>query len=206
MPRAIALPIRQEIVARHQAGETLIAIAAALDVKYRTVRGVWQCFRDRGAAGLAANYAACSKEGPRLPPAVYAAALALRREHPSWGAPLIRVVLAAQLPAPLPSVRTLQLWFRHAGLAPLRRRRPPVERARGREPHQVWQLDAKEHICLGNGQQVASFSVVDEASGAVLSTASFSPGQRQSGAAPGRAGVADGHLYGVGSAGAAAGG
>ena len=62
------------------------------------------------------------------------AALALRREHPIWGAGLIRVMLRRQLPqdAP-PAERTLQRWFVRAGLAPAPAgRRPAADAATGR--------------------------------------------------------------------------
>ena len=206
MPRAVPLPVRQEIVARYQAGQSLTAIASELGLVYRTVRGIWQYFRERGAAGLAPNYEACRRTGPKFPAEVHAAALALKAAHPTWGAPLIRLELAAAFPEPLPSVRTLQLWFRRADLHPRRARHPTAPRDRGQAPHAVWQLDAKEHVKLGDGQEVSVFSVVDEASGAVLSSATFSPRQRHPGAAAAGASLAGSRLCGLGPAGAAAGG
>src|SRR5207244_197710 len=147
MPRPVPQPIRQEIVARHQAGERLTEVAQALGLSYRTVRGLWQRFRLRGPTGLAADYSRCANPGPRFAPELVEAALADKRAHPRWGAGLIRVQLAEQFPSqPLPSLRTLQVWFRAAGLQPERSRAPAGKVSRGRVAHEVWELDAKEEI------------------------------------------------------------
>jgi transposase len=176
MPAAIAQPIREEIVTRHEAGETLVSIAQDLQLSYRTVRGLWTRYRQRGHAGLPPDYARCGPTGPRFPPAVQEAALKLKREHPRWGAGLVRLLLAEQCSdTRLPSRRTLQAWFRQAGLSAPRHRKPSAARARGREAHEVWELDAKEHLRLADGSESVVFAITDEATGAVLATALFPP-------------------------------
>ena len=76
------------------------------------------------------------------------AALRLRREHPTWGAGLIRVhLLQAVTGRPVPSERAIQRWLAKAGLGPAPRgRRPRVDTARAASPHETWQMDAKEKI------------------------------------------------------------
>ncbi len=83
-------------------------------------------------------------------------AVGLRREHPTWGAGLIRVMLRRQLldVAP-PAERTLQRWFLQAGLAPAPAgRRPAANPRRAEQPHQVWQMDAAELVKLRTDQRV----------------------------------------------------
>ncbi len=101
--------------------------------------------------------------------------MSLRREHPSWGALLIRVFLKQHWPKQrLPSERTLQRWFHQAGLGPAPRgRRPKEARRRARRPHEIWQMDAAEEIALQNGQRVSWLRLTDEFSGAVLHTTVF---------------------------------
>jgi len=188
MPRALPFPQREQIVQRHQQGETLVAIAQSLKVKYRTVRQWWRRFRQHGEAGLKTHYDHCGPKAPRAAPAVHQAALTMKREHPTWGAGLIRLELRAQFPdEPLPKERAIQRWFRAAGLQPRRAQGPPVEREQGKEPHAVWEVDAKERMRLADGSPTSVLTLTDEASGALLGAAPFPPVSLESGRGHGRA-------------------
>lgn len=187
MPAAIARPIREELVRRHQAGEPLTELALALGLSYRAARGLWRRFRALGEKGLDNAYANCGPPGPRFPEPIYQATLCLRREHPRFGAGLIRLKLQDRFPGQaLPSERTLNRWIREAGLQPLRGRRPKVAADWAKEPHEVWQIDAKERLRLADGSGVCQVSVVDEGSGAALGAVAFPPLSLEPGAAQGR--------------------
>ncbi len=176
MPAAIPQPIREELVRRHQAGEPLSEIAKALGLSYRAARGLWRRFREQGEKGLDTDYANCGPPGPRFPKALHQAALALRREHPRFGAGLIRLKLEDQFPGEaLPSERTLNRWIQAAGLQPLRGRQPKVPADWAKAPHEVWQIDAKERLRLADGSGCCQLSVVDEGSGAALGAVAFPP-------------------------------
>jgi transposase len=176
MPRALPVALRQAIVERHLAGASLAAVATECALSPWTVRTVWRRYRDRGAAGLVPDYAACGRPGPRLPQALYERALAVRRAHRRWGAGLIRAELAKQHPdQPLPHEATLRRWFRDAGLgAPPRAPHPP-DPPRTQEPHRRWQLDATEQIALADGWRVSWLAASDEATGAMLGAVVFPP-------------------------------
>jgi transposase len=207
MPRAIPHPLRAEIVHRHAAGQSLRQIATELQLCYRSVRGIWQRYRTLGNERLAPDYARCGRPAPRFPAALHEAALAAKREHPTWGAPLIRLTLAEQFAdQALPSVRTLQEWFRQAGLQPVRTRRPSAPRQRARVAHAVWQLDGKEGMRLADGTPTVALNLVDEASGAVLSAAVFPPDEMHAGPRAPGAGLVGSGLCGGGVAGAPASG
>jgi transposase len=176
MPCPLPFPIREQIVKRHQQGEPLTAIAEDLNVPYRTVRQWWRRFRDEGEAGLHTRYENCGPQEPKTAPGIVATALELKREHPTWGAGLIRLQLLEQFPGePVPKERAIQRWFAAAGLQPRRAKGPPRERERAKEPHAVWQMDAKEQMRLGDGSPTCVLTVTDEASGAVLGLAPFPP-------------------------------
>jgi transposase len=188
MPRALSFPYREEIVRRHQAGEPLSTVAQSLHVPYATAKKWWGRYRAHGEAGLQSGYPDCGPQGARTAPAVQQAALALRQEHPTWGAGLIRLQLLAQFPtATLPRERTLQRWFRAAGLQPPRAKRPPIARHRGQQPHAVWEVDAKERMRLRDGSGTSVLSVTDEATGAVLGLVPFPPVSLEPGAPGGGA-------------------
>jgi helix-turn-helix protein len=176
MPQALPLPLREQIVQRCQQGLTHAQVAAELKIKARSVRQIWTRYRHGGAAGLPPDYARCGHPGSRFPAVLWDAALAAKREHPRWGAGFIRVQLADQFPdQPLPGVRTLQEWFRQAGLQPVRAQRPPVERDRAQAVHEVWEMDAKERMRLLDGSGASTLALTDEASGALLATVVFPP-------------------------------
>lgn len=176
MPQAVPQPIREQIVSRRLAGEALTEIAEALELPYRTVRGLWRRYRVRGEEGLVPDYQRCARPGPHFAAAVYEAGLQMKREHPRWGATMILVQLGQLFPEePLPKRRTLQEWFQRAGLSPGRSRSPSVNPQRGKTAHEVWQLDAKEEMHLADGSSSVALSVMDEATGAVLGVALFPP-------------------------------
>src|SRR4051794_928325 len=174
MPRAIPVDLRQTIVERHRAGAALPVIAQDLGLSPWTVRTLWRRYRDHGDAGLRPAYAACGRPGPRHAPAVYAAALALRRAHPGWGAGLIRTELATAHPGwALPHEATVRRWVRAAGLARPRRPPRPPHPPRAAVPHARWQLDATEQIVLADGSRVSWLATSDEATGAILGAVVF---------------------------------
>lgn len=122
MPRPTPVPIRLAAFRLWQQGRHTGEIAAALALVPSTVRRLLARFRARGAEGLEPSY---HRPGgaPAEPPVAVQAAVSLRREHPTWGAGLIRVQLLETMPVEVvPSVRALQRWFVKHDLAPA----PPV--------------------------------------------------------------------------------
>jgi hypothetical protein len=54
-------------------------------------------------------------------------------------------------------------------------RNAKVSVKRGKVPHEVWAVDAKEQIRLGDGSLVSWLTVTDEGSGAILKAELFPP-------------------------------
>ena len=176
MPAPLPIKIRREIVERHETGETLRSISEEMKLPYDTVRKIWQHWSKHGK--LEPNYTLAKVKGTRKYKAVYELAIQLKGEHPKWGATLILLKLGETLPAAeLPSERTLQRWFRQAGIS----RTPKVQRGgaktvkRGKAVHEVWAVDAKERLRLADGSWASWLVVTDEASGAILYAEAFSP-------------------------------
>ena len=167
MPRPIPYELRRDIVRRKQAGESLTEIAEALALSYWTVRQIWRRFRDEGEAGLRPRYRTGHRE-IRFGEAVYQEALRLKREHPRWGAGLIRSLLLARWSEDaVPSERTLQRWWVRAGIARSPKRVHGASYPRAREVHEVWQVDGVE------GPHGTWVTITDEKSGAVLESRLF---------------------------------
>lgn len=175
MPRPLPVPIREAIFRRWQQAQSAPEIAASLGVPVSTVYRFLQRFRRDGAEGIVPGYR--SPAADIVPSDVVQAALALRREHPTWGAAMIRVHLLDEAPErSVPSERTLQRWFVRADLSPAPAgRRAQVATERATSPHERWQMDAKEHIKLCGNKEVSWIRMIDECSGAVLHTTVFPP-------------------------------
>ena len=176
MARPIPLPIREALFRLWQQGRNSRQIAASLGLPGSTVRRFVGRFRQHGAAGIAPDYPRAPTDEAQFPDLIQAA-LRLRREHPTWGAGLIRVhLLQAGTGRPVPSERALQRWFAKAGLSPAPRgRRPTAARARATLPHETWQMDAKEKIRIRGHERVSWLRLVDDCSGAMLWTTVFPP-------------------------------
>jgi Homeodomain-like domain len=175
MPTPLPLPLRQLIVHRAQQGQDVATIAHALHVPARTVRHLLQRFGRQADQLRPAYRPGPGRPAPQQP--VYDLALALRQQHPTWGAGYIRVRLGqAYAASALPSERALQRWFRQQQRPPAPPgRRPPTEATRAQRPHERWQMDAVEQLRLGSGQGVSWLRLVDECSGAFLGTTVFPP-------------------------------
>ena len=119
MPHPTPMPVRQLIVQRAAQGQSAGLIARCLGLVRRTVRRLVQRLRRQGPNALATL---CPSRPYLHPPqfrALIEKALQLRRQHPTWGAGPGAVLLHRQYPAdPIPAERTLQRWFRQAGLLP----------------------------------------------------------------------------------------
>ena len=98
MPKPVPIPVRQKIWERAAQGESAASLALAFDLPPRTVRHLLKRARERGNPGLLPGYRAPSTPDHAYPGEVRKAVLASRRDHPSWGAQLIRVMLVRDRP------------------------------------------------------------------------------------------------------------
>lgn len=175
MPAATPLPLRQAIQQRLQQGQSAAHIARSLRLPESTVRELVRRWRTQPEA-LAPRYTRGGRRRTAEREQQRDTVLALRREHPTWGAGLLRVHLPTGPQTPWPGERTISRWLDEAGLAPAPPgRRAGVRRRRAEQPHAVWQMDASEHIALATTQRVSWLRITDEHSGAVLATTVFSP-------------------------------
>lgn len=178
------MPLRHAILRRWNKGQSVATIAESLRVVPRTVRHLVRRFRHAGDAAVAPSYHRAETPEPKGSRELFQIAVTMRRQHPTWGAGLIRVILrrdgASSSP---PTERTLQRWFRRCGVAPAPvGRRPARSDQRAQAPHEIWQMDAKEQVRLASGERVSWLRIVDECSGAVLWTTVFPPRAMESGA------------------------
>lgn len=120
-------------------------------------------FREHGLSGLEEQPRRPLRSPGRCALALEQAVLAVRAEHPAWGGRKIRAVLETQgLSSPAASTITAILRRHgcetgaHGGGAQAFRR---FEHAR---PNDLWQMDFKGHVGLGDGARLHPLTILDD--------------------------------------------
>lgn len=174
MPSAIAVPIRQQMVELKEHGYSYREVAKQLGQSRHSVRQIYRRWRRGGSAALTPSYERCGHRGVKFEQWVWRSAIYLKRRHPDWGGGYIRVVLQERWSeCAIPSERTLQRWFRAAGVASAPMRPVPPKPERAEQVHECWQVDAVSHQALADGTQASWLSATDVASGALLESSAF---------------------------------
>lgn len=208
MAAAIGLEKRRDILAAHDAGASMSAVAVRFNVAYGSVRTLCRRVAAEGDAAVVPRYDSCSNKALRSQRLVYRAACWLKRRHPGWGAPLIRLKLVERYAegaegdtkTSIPSVRTMQVWFRATGLNPRRSRQPRPEKQWASHVHDIWQVDAKERQRTADGTACCWLTVTDEHSTAILAAPVFPLGPYLAGSTDAGAVCTDCDLHAVGPA------
>lgn len=171
---------RIEMVERHQNGETLATIAMSKNRSVYTVRKWWRAYRDQGWAGLEAKDKGPPEVGAlgRFDPMVKYVTLRLKRQHPGWGTPMLRLNMQRQSSLAnkvIPGDTALWNYLKQFGDRLIKPKRLPTKRPqpetpkRGQQPHECWEMDFKgDEWVAGCDKIVAPFAFSDEASGAPL--------------------------------------
>jgi transposase len=175
MGQATNLALRERLMELRQGGQTLKAISEALGLPYSTTKKLNRRFREKGELGLAPDYQNCGKQSGYIGEPYQELARQLKELHPGWGAPRLRVELSLTQPTPgkLPSIRTLQRWYRKWGLIRPRRKGAEPTIGRSTAPHNIWEVDAKENLSLSDGRPGCYLTIGDEKSGAWLEALVF---------------------------------
>lgn len=128
MGQAIPLFVRERIVKLRQSGKKFTQISQEEQIPYSSVRKIWKRFEEKGLVGLGADYTNCGLKGCQTKK-IKRIALWLRYLHPNWGAPFIHMILEDRYGSDrLPTIRSIQLWFRAAGKNKVRAVRPIIEK------------------------------------------------------------------------------
>ena len=120
------------------------------------------------------NYQKCGqKTKSSVKERIYTTSIALRKDHPTWGADRISVTLRETFGQDAPSVRTLQRWYRVERLIEpkMRHNEPFIGQSRG--AHNIWQVDAKEQLTLLDKTVACYLTFTDEYSGCWLGSIAF---------------------------------
>lgn len=148
--------------------EKIVEICDRFGISEKTGHKWLKRFREGGPAGLGDRSHAPQTRGDLVAPAVAARIVALRRQHPLYGAEKLRDWLLQNEPATRwPAASTIGALLQRAGLI-RRRHRPraqplaiPLSRTAATAPNVVWTADFKGQFRLGHGPYCYPLTVLD---------------------------------------------
>jgi transposase len=148
---------RLRFVARLLEGEKMAPLCAEFGISRKTGYKIFERYKDSGTTALTDRSRRPYRQVNRLPAAVEATIVRLKREYPGWGAPKIREKLRQQMTGPhLPATSTVHAVLDRHGLVKRRRRRHHSAAAtflsRPTDPNALWCADYKGEFMLGNRQ------------------------------------------------------
>ncbi len=190
MSQALSIAVRERIYELQLSGQPATQISKSLALPLGTVKQLCRRFRQLGKEGIAPSYHNCGQQGGLRLADQKSKFLSLKQAHLSWGAPRLRVEQQLLLQGQdagdqqaevLASVRSLNRWYRQAGLTKYRRQTNEVPIGRSRAPHNIWEVDAKERLTLADGSPACYLTISDEKTGAWLEAPVFPLSQNQSG-------------------------
>lgn len=191
MGQALSIAVREQMYNLQKSGQTATMISKSLGLPFGTVKQLCRRFRQLGEEGISPSYHNCGKQVALGLADQKSAFLSLKLEHPSWGAPRLRVeqqLLREQqnagkdAAAPLASVRSINRWYRQEGLNKPRKQTNEPSIGRSKAPHNIWEVDAKERLTLVDGSPACYLTITDEYTGAWLEAIVFPLPPDQSGA------------------------
>src|SRR5689334_10447356 len=99
---------RLRFVARLLDGEKMAPLCVEFGISRKTGYKIFDRYKDEGLTALTDRSRRPYRQANRLPPALEAMIVRLKREYPGWGAPKIREKLRPQLSGtPLPAISTV---------------------------------------------------------------------------------------------------
>ena len=189
MSQALSIAVREQIYALQRSGVTPTLISKSLEIPIGTVKQLYRRFRVLGEAGLVPCYENCGQKTSLRYKEEKSKFLSLKQAHPSWGAPRLHLEqsltaadlkgeqdgLVSQEQVATPSIRSLNRWYRQAGLTKSRKQTGEKPIGRSKAAHNIWEIDAKERLILEDGSPGCYLTITDEKTGAWLEAPVFPP-------------------------------
>ena len=160
---------RLKFVARLLDGEKMAVLCREFDISRKTGYKLWSRYKDCGLRGLTDRSRRPYRQANQLPFQVEKRIVALKQDHPSWGAPKIREKLRRlNLGISLPAISTVHAILDRHGLV---RRRGRTRRhaegtalSRPATPNDLWCADYKGEFMLADRRYCYPLTVTDFAS------------------------------------------
>jgi putative transposase len=169
---------RLRFVARLLEGEKMAVLCREYDVSRKTGYKLFSRYKEHGYEGLTDRSRRPYRQGCRLSEAIEGLILALKREHPSWGAPKIREKIRRKnLQITLPAISTVHAVLHRHGLVNRPRRRRHAEGtplSNSANPNDLWCADYKGEFMLADQRYCYPLTISDYATRYLLSVEALS--------------------------------
>ena len=157
------MSLRRELVLlADQPGANVAEIARRFGVSRKTAYKWLGRYRESGVDALADQPRTPHRSPNRTPPEVEDAVLRVRDKHPRWGGRKIQRVLVNEGLGDAPSPATVTAILRRHGRlgepVPIQ----PMVRFEAEAPNDLWQMDHKGDIILGDGTRCFPLTVLDD--------------------------------------------
>jgi transposase InsO family protein len=159
------MSLRWEFVTlARQAGVTMTELCRRYQISPKTGYKWLKRYAQEGPDGLQdrSRRPHCSPGRSNFP--VEQPVVAIRDQHPAWGARKIAARLQALGALSIPAASTIHAILRRQGRidAAQAAKHQPWQRFEQEAPNQLWQMDFKGHFALGNGQRCHPLTVLDD--------------------------------------------
>jgi transposase len=157
---------RLRFVARLLEGEKMAPLCTEFGISRKTGYKIYDRYKDGGVQAFNDRSRRPYRQANRLPSAIEATIVRLKREYPGWGAPKIREKLRKQAPGPqLPAISTVHAVLDRHGLVQRRRRRRHTiggtALSKPTEPNVLWCADYKGEFMLGTRRYCYPLTITD---------------------------------------------
>lgn len=156
---------RRELVELVRQGTvTICAMSERFGVSRKTIYKWMKRYERLGTEGLGDQSRRPHGSSVKTSEPMEARVLALRKENPAWGGRKLRRVLLNQGVPGVPSMSTITEILRRQGLLhrPGERVVRPYQRFEHEQPNDLWQMDFKGHVGMGNGKRCHPLTVLDD--------------------------------------------
>jgi putative transposase len=160
---------RLRFVARLLEGEKMSTVCRDFGISRPTGYKIFNRYKDLGLDGLEDRSRTPYRHANKLPFQIERTILAIRREHPTWGAPKIREKLLREFPIIKPPAKsTIHAVLDRNGMVTHRKRKrhkaegTPLSHTHA--PNGLWCADYKGEFMLGNRQYCYPLTITDYSS------------------------------------------
>lgn len=157
---------RLRFVARILEGEKMTVACREFGISRKTGYKIYNRYREAGVRGLEDRARSPYRHPNKTPFQIEASILRLKKEHRTWGAPMIRDKLHKEFPMiDPPAVSTIHSILDRHGLVKRQKRRrykaqgTPLSNARS--PNELWCADFKGQFRLGNKRYCYPLTITD---------------------------------------------
>jgi putative transposase len=161
---------RLKFVARMLDGEKMAVLCREFDISRKTGYKIFNRYQDCGLEALTDRSRRPYRQANQLPFQIERRIVALKQDHPSWGAPKIREKFRRlNLGVSLPAISTVHAVLDRHGLVQRRRRRRGSQ-VRGTalsqpvQPNELWCADYKGEFMLADRRYCYPLTITDFAS------------------------------------------